>query len=85
MSTPTQIYVVVFVSYDYYRFQENVGATLDIESARKIAEDLRESPRHIGNSEYYPYRDLQVIEDPALSFGQSSDERNHFFIETHTL
>jgi len=32
-----KIYVIVKVCYDYYRFQENISATTDLEKAIEIA------------------------------------------------
>jgi hypothetical protein len=85
MSQTTTIYVVVNVSYDYYRFQENVGAALDIETARNIAKAFRDKPKQIGKSLHYFNRNLEIVEDHDESWGQFRDrERNHIFIETHT-
>jgi hypothetical protein len=80
------IYVVVEVSFDYYRFQENVGVALDIESARKIAEAYREKPRRVGNSLHYFNRGVEIVEDRELSYGQlQENEHRHLFIEAYEL
>lgn len=63
------IFVVVDVTYDYYRFQANVGATTDLEQARKIAA-------------HYAQRDsLPIIEDGEVSKSMDDPESPHLWIE----
>jgi len=83
MSQTTTIYVVVDVSYDYWRFQKNIGAALDIETARNIANAFREKPKRVLNSEYYPNQELEIIEDQGQSWGPlHENQSHHIFIET---
>lgn len=68
------IFVIVEVTYDYYRFQENRGAATDIETARAIAAE---------QAVIRGYRDeaLPVIEESVESSGCDYSERAHIWIE----
>ena len=68
------IFVIVLVSYDYYRFQDNLGATASLETAREIA--AREAKER-----GYVF-DLPVIEDAGKSQDMDSPETRHIWIES---
>jgi len=65
------IYVVVHVSYDYYRFQENLGAAAAIKDARRIAKEQVSSLK----------MNLPVIESEDESRKQDNAEGQHIWIE----
>jgi len=65
------IYVVVDVSYDYYRFQDNVFATTDIEQARRFAADYSKG---VGIN-------MPVIESEDISKSLTNSEARHVWIE----
>jgi len=70
------IFVVVFVNYDWYRFQENIGAATDIEVARKLANDYVEG--------YVDLTDLPVIEGDLESSNLDDSETPHIWIQKMT-
>lgn len=67
------IFVVVLVNYDYYRFQDNLGASTSIEKAREIAAQKAKEYGYDG--------DLPVIEDAEKSSDMDSSETGHVWIE----
>ena len=71
---PAAIFVIVLVSYDFYRFQYNLGATASLETAREIA--AMES----GKGEYGG--DLPIIEDAVQSQAMDAPETSHIWIES---
>lgn len=68
----TGIFVVVLVSYDYHRFQENLGAATSLSQAREIAAE---------NSNHPVRGKLPIIEDPDESIALGEDETIHIWIE----
>ena len=63
-------YVLVHVTYDYYRFQHNLGCALTIGDARKLA---AKASAKLG---------IPVVEDIKLSPPMENDGgRAHIFIE----
>jgi len=64
------IYVIVSVTYDYYRFQENIGATTDFSEAKRIAEEYAKKAE-IGD----------VITDAEHSRNMGEKEARHVWIE----
>ena len=67
-----ELFVVVWVDYDWFRFQSNFGASITIEGAREIARDAAEKK---------PYADLPIIEDRERSFGMDTSEERHIWID----
>lgn len=67
------IFVIVKVSYDYYRFQENLGATASLEEARLIASTNASRP----NSKH----SLRVVECRLESEEMDTPEICHILIE----
>ncbi len=72
-----KIYVIVYVSYDYYRFQENLFATTDLEAAREFAKD---QAVRIANQQHESL--LPLTEDKAESENFDTTERRHIYIES---
>lgn len=68
------IFVIVWVDYDYYRFQDNLAATTDLEEARAIAAEKAESLRFVDV--------LPVIESAAESSSMDARETSHIWIES---
>jgi hypothetical protein len=68
------IFVVVYVSYSYYRYQENVGAASDFESAKVIAQ--RESVDKGSRTHALP-----IVESYEESAALDSLETGHIWIE----
>jgi hypothetical protein len=68
------IFVIVHVSYDYFRFQDNLGAAADFETAKAIAE--RESVERGSRGDALP-----IIEIADESFAMDSPETRHIWIE----
>jgi hypothetical protein len=64
------IYVIVNVSYDYHRFQDNIGAATSLESARKIAQDYASQE---GN--------IPIVEDAKASLNMGGFETRHIWIQ----
>lgn len=64
------IYVIVYVSYDHYRFQENMGATTEMEDARSIAKKA-----------LVEQGEMPIIECGIESLECDSTERRHIWIE----
>jgi hypothetical protein len=73
LSACSAVFVVVMVSYDYYRFQDNLGATTDLDAARAIAARESESRGYDGP--------LPIIEDAVQSSNMDSPETRHIWIE----
>jgi len=69
-----EIFVIVRVEYDYYRFQENLAASTDIEEARKLA--VKFSEERIGWSSIFP-----IIESEKESLNMNEKEIRHIYIE----
>ena len=67
------VYVVVSVSYDYHRFQNNLLATTNIVAARAVAA--------VAARGYARHGTLPVIEDVVVSSNMNDDETNHILIE----
>lgn len=69
------IYVIVDVTYDYYRFQDNLAATTSlkkaIELAEKFAGDLSVERRVF----------IPVVEDAEKSKAMRHDEVQHIWIQ----
>ena len=72
VATGSAIYVIVDVSYDYYRFQENVGAATDLNEARRAAE------AYVKNT--WPHN-LPIVEDAQQSKSMDDSEAGHVWIE----
>jgi hypothetical protein len=70
------VFVVVVVHYDHYRFQENVGATADVEMARSIAS--KEAVKNMTRGSREP---LSVIEDEVESAAQDQQKNDHIWIQ----
>lgn len=68
------IFVVVYVSYSYYRYHENVGAAVDFESAKAIAQ--RESVEKGSRGHALP-----IVESYTESAALDSLETGHIWIE----
>ena len=68
------IFVIVEVTYDYYRFQENRGAATDIETARDIAAREAEKLKRGGEP-------LPILESAGESGNMDSPETCHIWIE----
>lgn len=62
------IYVIVDVTYDWYRFQDNLGATPNLKRARKIAAEAAKG--------------RPVVEDVRESQNMDEPETKHILIET---
>ena len=63
------IYVVVDVSYDYYRFQQNLGAFTGFDAANKFAEQRAALSK------------LTVLYTDAESKAMDHSEASHIWIE----
>lgn len=70
------VYVVVSVSYDYYRFQENFYASTDIEQARAYAGELSEKQTYS-----FGEHNIPIIEDEEKSYSLDEQETRHVWIE----
>jgi hypothetical protein len=68
------IFVIVHVFYGCYRFQDNLGAATDFETAKAFAE--QESTERGSRGEPLP-----IMESPAESFAMDSSEIRHIWIE----
>jgi hypothetical protein len=68
------IFVIVEVTYDHYRFQENRGAATDIETARAIA--ARESVERGWRDDVLP-----ILESADQSRDLDYQETPHIWIE----
>lgn len=66
------IYVIVLVTYDYYRFQENLGASTSLKKARAMA-----------NNQAKERDGIPVIEDAEKSQAMRHNEEHHIWIEKH--
>lgn len=65
----SSIFVIVKVTYDYYRFQDNLGAATDIDDARRLA------------AEFANKLGVMVIEDKQQSEDMLKSEVHHILIE----
>lgn len=71
----SSLFVIVHVTYDYYRYQFNIGASTDIDTARKIAINYKKEKEYDGEPP------LPIIEDKDKSSDMDSPETNHIWIE----
>lgn len=60
-------FVLVHVTYDYHRFQNNIGAATGIREARKLAKEINPN--------------LTVIESEKESDALDANEVEHLFIQ----
>jgi len=67
-----RIFVIVDVTYDYFRFQENLNATTSLKEARKMAKAAAAE------------RDCPVAETTEASDGWDKPEVRHIWIEKFT-
>ena len=66
-----KIYIVVEVTYDYFRFQKNLYATTDLTQAREFTASVAVNGRMVTESEEVS----QQMDDPEIQ---------HYFIQTFT-
>lgn len=71
------IYVVVLVTYDYYRFQENLGASMSPSKARNLCRAFKQGKTHLygGNPE------MVVVESMEESDAFNDPETPHLWIQ----
>lgn len=71
-----KLFVLVDVTYDYYRFQENLKASTDKESLIRWAKQLM-------NKNIYKYRlkEVETYKEGFCSDKISIDELSHFWIQ----
>jgi hypothetical protein len=74
------IYVVVNVTYDYYRFQTNLGAFTDLQQACDYAMKYAKS-KQLTTANGFTYPLLQITKDPLESEAFDEMEENHIWIQ----
>ena len=71
------IYVLVEVTYDWYRFQDNLFASNDPSECRKFATKLN-------NGRKYGYNRLDVFDYKECPVNINQDETPHYWIQCLT-
>lgn len=67
-----RIYVIVHVTYDHHRFQENYGASQHPALATHIAKEVQRVKE----------RQLPIIRNSAVSWAQDKAEKEHIWIQS---
>lgn len=66
-------YVIVLVTYDYYRFQENLAVTTQLDHAMAIAKSEVEKRKRTGL--------LPIIQHAEISSNMDMEEDQHIWIQ----
>jgi hypothetical protein len=73
-----QVFVIIHVTYDWYRFQNNRAVALTMKSAQDQAEHYR-AKRHPRD------HDMPIVATREESASFDQPETEHIYIETHIL
>jgi hypothetical protein len=82
----TMIYIVVNVTYDYYRFQRNLGAFTNLQKACDCAMEFAKSKQLTTltgweSADGFTYPLLQITKDQLESEAFNEMEENHIWIQ----
>lgn len=73
-----QVFVIIHVTYDWHRFQNNRAAALTLKSAQDLAEQYRAKLHQRDH-------DMPIVAMSEESAAFDLPETEHIYIETHIL